>query len=204
MPNSGLTLRCGAASLRLATEADDDLLVQLLPDDFDHDPTFPRDPALTLTEHREAWLRHWLRGFRNPGFEDDWYLPFVVLAEEVPVGFQVLEGEGFRQRHEVDSSSFLIPSARGRGLGTSMRIAVLALAFDVLGAERAVTAARPANVASHRVSERVGYLPTGRREPVVAGSVRPIDTYELTRARWQSLEHPPVEIMGHAGLAHVD
>lgn len=196
MDQSRLSLHCGAATLRLASAADDDLIVSLLPDDFDHDPTFVRDPALTLVQHRQAWLRHWLSSFRAPSTADDWYLPFVVFMEAEPVGFQVLEGEGFRRHREVDSSSFLIRSARGRGLGTAMRIAVLALAFEALGADRAVSAARPDNVASHRVSERVGYISTGRKAPVVAGSVRPIDTYELTKTRWVDLEHPPVTIEG--------
>ncbi|GAB2469899.1 hypothetical protein GCM10027030_00760 [Luteococcus sediminum] len=77
-----------------------------------------------------------------------------------------------------------------------MRTAVLFLAFEVLGAERAVSAARPDNVASRRVSERVGYVPTGRRVPVVAGAPRPLDTYELTSQRWFSLGHPQVQVSG--------
>lgn len=191
-----LMLRCGEATLRLASERDDELIVGLMPADFDHDPTFPRDPALTLLEHRQAWMRHWLRGFRDPASPDDWFLPFVVSTHDGPVGFQVLEGKGFWRHRQVDSSSFLEPKARGRRLGIAMRTAVLFLAFDVLGAEKAVTAARPDNIPSKRVSERVGYVATGRKNPVVADAIRPIDTYELTRARWDFLVHQPVEISG--------
>lgn len=194
--HSALVLRCGEATLRLASQEDDDLIIGLMPDDFDYDPTFPRDVALTLVEDRQAWLRHWLHGFRNPASADDWFLPFVVSAHGASVGFQVLEGEGFRRHRQVDSSSFLVPEARGQGLGVAMRTAVLFLAFEVLGAERAISAARPDNIASHRVSERVGYIKTGRKEPMVAGMVRAIDTYELTRARWDTLAHQPVQITG--------
>lgn len=195
-PYVSLELRCREATLRLATQADDDLLVRLLPDDFDHDPTFPRDTSRTFVEHRQAWLRHWLAGFRHPTQPDDWYLPFVVSADGVAVGFQVLEGRGFQRSREVDSSSFLVPWARGHGLGTAMRMAVLCLAFEVLGAERAVSAVRPDNVASHHVSERVGYVSTGRQTPLVAGLPRAVDTYELPRQRWFSLPRPDVQISG--------
>lgn len=181
----------------IVADADDDgLLVSLMPDDFDHDPTFPRSEGSSLREHREAWLRSWLASFRILGAEGGWNLPFVVWSGGEPVGFQVLEGKHFVTRAEVDSSSFLVASARGKGLGVQMRTAILALAFDVLGAERAVTAARPGNIASRRVSERVGYVWTGRRDPVVAGVVRPIDTFELTREQWQRLDHLPVQVDG--------
>lgn len=198
-----LVLHCGEATLRLATEEDDDLLVSLLPDDFDHDPTYPRADSHSLLEHRQAWLRHWLQGFRRPANPDDWFLPFVATVDGVLVGFQVLEARDFEERREVDSSSFLVPRARRRGLGVAMRTAVLFLAFEVLGAERAVSAARPENIASHRVSERVGYVPTGRRTPVVAGAPRPLDTYELTGQRWFSLAHPQVQVSTGDHRRHV-
>lgn len=187
-----LTLRCGEATLRLATPADDDTLVALLPDDFDHDPTFPRSPGTTLAQHREAWLRHWLDSFRRP-HPADYFLPFVVEADGAPVGFQVLEAPDFERQREVDSSSFLAPAARGRRLGVAMRTAVLALAFDVMGAERAVTSADPGNVASQRVTERVGYRPAAATNDA---ECRTLTAYELTAERWRTLDALPVEIDG--------
>jgi RimJ/RimL family protein N-acetyltransferase len=57
------------------------------------------------------------------------------------LGFQELEGNDFLTLRAVDSSSFLVPAARGRGCGKQMRTAVLALAFGPLEAEAAITLA---------------------------------------------------------------
>jgi RimJ/RimL family protein N-acetyltransferase len=55
----------------------------------------------------------------------------------------------------------LAQSARGAGIGTLMRTAVLALAFDHLGAQAAVSSAREDNAASLGVSRRLGYRDNG-------------------------------------------
>lgn len=196
LPAEALVLTCGAVTLRLATAADDDLLVHLMPDDFDHDPTFPLVDGRSSADHREAWLRHWLRAFRHPRHPGDRFAVFVVECERRPVGLQTLEGEHFDATREVETTSFLTPDARGRSLGVAMRTAVLAYAFEVWGATRAVTAARPDNVASKRVTERVGYTFVERREPLVAGSPRPIDCYAMTEEQWRLLDHLPVRIEG--------
>lgn len=184
-------LRCGDALLRPATAADEDLLVSLMPDDFDHDPTFAVVPGRRLVEHREAWLRAWLSGFRQPE-PGHAYWPFVVECDGQSVGFQVLEGRDPITDEPVDSSSFLIPAARGRRLGVAMRTAILQFAFVELGALSATSSATPDNVASQKVSERVGYRHVGRREPIVAGQSRPLECYEITRDEWLRMDHLPV------------
>ena len=71
-------------------------------------------------------------------------------------------------------------------MGTRMRAAVLAFAFDSLGAEVAVTSAWHDNVASLGVSRRLGYEDNGvSTEP--RGPERTPDTMvhlRLTRTRW--------------------
>lgn len=191
-----LTARCGDIVLRPATEADDDALVALLPDDFDHDPTFAPLPGEVLTDLRARWLRHWLATLRTPAAMSDRTIPFVVEVEGRIVGLQTLEGEQFTRNRVVDSSSFLVPQMRRRGLGVAMRTAMLAVAFERMGAVKAISAARPGNIASHRVSARVGYRATGRTHDVIAGSPRPLDHYVLTREEWARLDHLPVAVDG--------
>ena len=77
------------------------------------------------------------------------------------VGLQALEGEQFPLLRTVDSYSWLATRVRGRGLATSMRTGVLALAFDHLGAEVAVSSAEPDNAPSLAVSRRLGYADNG-------------------------------------------
>src|SRR5262249_19574608 len=56
-----------------------------------------------------------------------WRLSLVVRSAGGEIlGVQELEGNDFPTLRTVDSSSFLIPPARGRGYGKQMRTAVLA------------------------------------------------------------------------------
>jgi RimJ/RimL family protein N-acetyltransferase len=61
----------------------------------------------------------------------------------------------------VDTSSWLLAPVRGTGVGKAMRRAVLALAFDHLGAQAAITSAWHDNYASLGVSRSLGYRPNG-------------------------------------------
>ncbi len=74
---------------------------------------------------------------------------------------QSLEAVQFLDLRTVDSGSWLIAAARGRGIGVAMRQAVLVLAFDHLGARAAVSSARADNEASLAVSRRLGYRDNG-------------------------------------------
>jgi RimJ/RimL family protein N-acetyltransferase len=62
---------------------------------------------------------------------------------------------------EVATGSWMGLRHQGRGIGTEMRAAVLAFAFDHLGAVRARSAAFVDNHASMRVSEKLGYRRDG-------------------------------------------
>jgi RimJ/RimL family protein N-acetyltransferase len=73
-------------------------------------------------------------------------------------------------------------SSRGRGLATEAGAAALRWGFTAGGLDRIVSIYEPANVASGRVMERLGFAPrlttTGPRgEEVVV--------MELTRQRWE-------------------
>jgi RimJ/RimL family protein N-acetyltransferase len=77
-----------------------------------------------------------------------------------------------------------------------MRAAVLALAFDGLGAVEARSGAIEGNDASARVSEKLGYV------EVEGGTVSPRGTpvrerrFRQTRDGWMTGRHAPVEIEG--------
>jgi RimJ/RimL family protein N-acetyltransferase len=90
-----------------------------------------------------------------------WCLNFVVELDGVVVGVQSLEAEDFLALRTVDSSSWLVHAARGRGVGVAMRMAVLGLAFGHLEAQAAVSSARTENGASLGVSRHLGYRANG-------------------------------------------
>ena len=186
-PLLGLRLRHDGLLLRPVTEADLDDVVRVLPADVDLDPTLPADRAAAV--HQGYWRA---MGSWNAAA---WVLSLLVLRDGELVGVQTLEGTDFPLLRTVDTASWLVPSARGQGVGKAMRAAVLGLAFGPLEAEAAVTSALATNASSLGVSRALGYRPNGehffrqddRREVLVH--------LRMLRAAWS---WAPVEVDGFA------
>jgi len=121
-----------------------------------------------------------------------WVLHFAVAYRGALVGVQTLEGDDFPVLRTVDSASWLVPEARGRGLGVAMRTAVLGLSFDHLGAVAAVSSAVASNAASLGVSRRIGYAENGVGLIVVpGGGVAELRHLRLTVPAWRAAGHGP-------------
>ena len=160
-PLFDLRLRAGELTLRAMTEADLGPLASLLPDDVEQDPGFPRIPGGDARSRRGTVLHQFYWRAWGTWRPEDWRLGFVVLAGGQIIGVQELEGRDFLTLRTVDTSSYLVESARGQGLGKLMRRAVLALGFGPLGAQAAITSAWHDNAASLGVSRALGYRPNG-------------------------------------------
>jgi RimJ/RimL family protein N-acetyltransferase len=181
-----LDLRITVPGLRLRpmTEADLPVLADLLPDDVEQDPaafTFAEDDDRVrrgLVLHQNYWRSY---GTWRP---ESWTLKFVVSAAGAVIGVQELEGNEFPLLRTVDTSSFLVRSARGRGYGKQMRRAVLALAFGPMQAQAAITSAWHDNHASLGVSRALGYLPNGESLHAHPGRVDVLLHLRLKRADW--------------------
>lgn len=91
-----------------------------------------------------------------------WVCPFAVSQGGTLLGVQPLESVDWTGAREVDTGSWLVPSARGHGIGTAARRAVLALAFTELGASAAISSAWSDNHASLAVSRHLGYTEVHR------------------------------------------
>ena len=194
-PLHGIRLRTADLDLRVMTEADLRGLCALLPDDLSMNPHATRYAGLDDRGNRRAVLAqgYWRAlGLWSP---DDWALPFVARSAGEVVGAQWLEGPDWRADHVVDSSSWLAPAARGRGLGKQMRAAVLALAFGPLRADAAVSSAVVDNPSSLGVSRALGYRDTHRS--VLEHSGETLQHVRLERAAWErSGQAPEVVITG--------
>jgi RimJ/RimL family protein N-acetyltransferase len=180
-------LRLSTPDLRLRpmTEADLAPIADLLPDDVEQDPGLASydfaDPRVDrgIVSHQAYWRAY---GTWRP---QSWRLSFVVRATDGEIlGVQELEGDDFPTLRTVDSSSFLVTAARGRGLGKQMRAAVLALAFGPLRAEAAITSAWHDNHASLGVSRALGYQPNGESLHAHPGRVDVLKHLRLLRADW--------------------
>ena len=181
-PLQGIRLRTADLDLQVMTEADLPTLWELLPDDVEMNPHATTYAGLDERANRRAVLAqgYWRAlGLWSP---DDWALPFVVRSEGAVVGAQWLEGPDWRADRTVDSSSWLVPPARGRGLGQQMRAAVLALAFGPLRAEAAISSAVIGNAPSLGVSRALGYRETHRS--VLEHSGETLQHVRLGREAW--------------------
>lgn len=129
-----------------------------------HDPdTMPFLVPWTLAPSPELErnaLQFWWRT-RAEWSPENWHLGLAAFVDGEPVGVQDVMAQGFAVRRTVTTGSWLGRAHQGKGIGTEMRLAVLHLAFDGLGAQRAETGAWFDNEASQRVNAKLGYEPNG-------------------------------------------
>jgi RimJ/RimL family protein N-acetyltransferase len=187
-PVHGLVLRTPDLVLRVLTEVDLPEVAARLPADLDMDPHATTYTGLDAADNRRAVLAQSYWRALGTWSPDDWALPFVVRHADRVVGVQWLEGPDYRSDRTVDSSSWLVPGARGRGLGVQMRAAVLALAFGSLQARAAVSSAVVTNAASLGVSRRLGYVDT--HTSVLAHSGQTLQHVRLEATRWAASPWP--------------
>ncbi len=107
---------------------------------------------------------HWrLRAEVRPAH---WSVNLLVRLDGRVIGSQGLEATDFAVTREVHTGSWIGRRFQGNGYGTEMRAAVLAFAFDHLGATQARSDAFTDNPSSLAVSRKLGYVEDGtvRRE----------------------------------------
>jgi len=179
-------LRITTPDLVLRTMRDDDIpgLAARLPDDVELDPSLPTYDGLEAGVGRGVALQQFYGRALGGWTTEAWRLLLVAVHDGDVIGSQDLEGVDFRRRRTVQTASYLV-THRGRGLGKQMRIAVLALAFDGLGARAAETEAWHDNAASLGVSSACGYEPNGETLHVRGNGADRMVRMRLTRERWQ-------------------
>jgi RimJ/RimL family protein N-acetyltransferase len=147
-------------------------------------------PDLERSVLQHAW------GKRASLSRDDWSLPFVACAAGEPVGVQDIFATQFPVRRTVETGSWLVRRAQGRGVGTEMRAAVLHLAFAGLGAEEAHSGSFVDNPRSAAVSRRNGYEANGEEIRAREGEAARMQRWVLTRARWTPSRRDDIQIHG--------
>ena len=150
--------------------------------------TSPEERARsTLQYHWSCW------GSWKPSH---WMLEFAVVCDGMVVGTQGVGARDFAVLREVHTGSWLGRRYQGQGIGTQMRTAVLALAFDGLGARSAASAAFADNPASLGVSRKLGYRDDGIEWHLIRDRPALTRRLRLERADWQAAQTIPVQIHG--------
>jgi RimJ/RimL family protein N-acetyltransferase len=189
-PLLDLRLTTGDLLLVPLTEADLDEVVRVLPADLEQNPGAPSfgladDVRRGVVVHQEYWRSYgtWTTAA--------WRFHLAVWRDGELLGLQELEGNDFPTLRTVDTSSWLVSEARGQGLGKRMRRAVLALAFDHLGAEAAITSAWHDNAASLGVSRALGYRDNGVSSLARGDGVDTLVHLRMTRDDWHAVGGAP-------------
>jgi RimJ/RimL family protein N-acetyltransferase len=197
-PLTGLRLHTEGLELRLPN-AGDLLALAALAESGVHDPaTQPFEAEWTDVSPAEralATLRfHWsCWGSWEPA---RWSLNLVVVRDGAVVGTQGMGAENFAKLREVGTGSWLGLDFQRQGIGTAMRAAVLALAFDGLGAEFARSSAFAGNPASLGVSRKLGYADDGIDRLLIRGEPVRSQRLRLDRATWLASSRTEVRISG--------
>jgi len=122
---------------------------------------FPWTDAPEAELARNTAAYHWRS--RAEFARDQWGLHLAVFHEGVLVGVQGFETSDFLVTRTGETGSWLGREFHGRGIGTAMRQAICAFAFDHLDAEQVTSGAFLDNPSSLAVSRKVGYRPNGTR-----------------------------------------
>ena len=200
-PLFDLRVRTERLELRLAT---DDELVELIdaakagihpPEEMPFGVPWT-DAASPVFER--SFLQHHWEG-RATWRPERWTLHLTIFLDGRPIGDQEVGASDFRVLRTVGTGSWIAASHQGRGLGKEARVAVLALAFDGLGAEVALSDAFVDNAASTAVSRALGYEPNGVTRLAPRGVARELQGWRMTREAWLGRRRGPVAIDGLDG-----
>jgi RimJ/RimL family protein N-acetyltransferase len=197
-PLYALRLRTGDLVLRVPTEAELPAFVAVSDEGIHPPAEMPFGipwTDLPPDERRRSSYQWWMRS-RALWRPDDWTLALGVWVDDEPAGFQDIGAQAFATMRTVHTGSWLGSRFQGRGVGKVMRQAVLALAFDHLGAEVAESAAFLDNPASIGVSLGVGYQRNGVGRMAPRGVARDQQRFRMTLAEWRARTRPVVNVEG--------
>jgi RimJ/RimL family protein N-acetyltransferase len=189
----------GSLELRLP-DAGDLAALAALAEAGVHDPavqpfSIPWTDVEPAERARSVLQYHWrCLGGWSP---EDWTLNLVVVRDGVVVGTQGISGRDFAVLLEVGTGSWLGRQHQGKGTGTAMRAAGLALAFDGLGAQYAISDAFTDNLASLGISRKLGYADDGMQRHAIRGRAAESRRLRIDHASWR-------EAGGMAGLGFGD
>ena len=168
LPALGLRVTAGPLELRGLTDEDVATLVDVVLDGV-HDPVrtpfivpWTDAPAAELPTRFAQY--HWrTRAEFSPA---SWVLNLGVWHEGELIGVQGLTTSSYLVTRSAETGSWIGRRHHGRGIGTAMRQAMCAFAFDHLDAAEVTSGAFTDNPASLAVSRKVGYRENGhvRRE----------------------------------------
>jgi RimJ/RimL family protein N-acetyltransferase len=168
-----------------------------------HDPTtmpfgIPWTDQPSPQLERSALQFHWRsRAELSP---ESFRLPLAVREGVELVGLTDLFATRFETTKQFETGSWLGREFQGRGIGKEMRLATLALGFDGLGADYALTAAWHDNGPSNGVTRALGYDLVGRTRDVRRDEAVEQLQYRMDRTHFDTIRRDDIELRGVEGV----
>jgi RimJ/RimL family protein N-acetyltransferase len=181
-PLFGLRLRTPRLELRLPTRAELEELREIARAGIHRPDEMPFSVAWTDEPYSEEWVVAFHEGQRAAWRADAWDLELGVWANGALTGVQAVYAKDFAVSRIVGTGSWLGQRFQRNGM------------FRGLGATVARSGAIEGNAASLRVSEKLGYLVTGRGTVAPRGKTVSHTDLELREGDWRPPF--PVEIEG--------
>lgn len=151
--------------------------------------------AVALSVLRYEWQA---RASMSP---QTWNIELAVLHRGELVGLQGAHTSEFLVTRQASTGSWIGRRHQGQGIGRRMRLLILHLLFEGLGAHRALTEAFADNAASIAVTRRLGYRENGRTLLVRDGAAVENVAFVLDREAWAAQpDRPEVELHGVPGV----
>ncbi len=144
----------------------------------------------------ERGLLQWGWRHRARWTPNDWTFTGAVFLDGAVIGVQSLSATDFAEHREVKTGSWLGRVFQGHGVGKEMRVAILTLAFEGLGAVVAHSGGFSDNETSLRVSRSLGYRESARRMVERRGVDAELIEMRLDRSEWQAHAHDAVQLSG--------
>jgi RimJ/RimL family protein N-acetyltransferase len=197
-PLFGLRVRTPRLELRIIDDADSLDLARIAGDIHGPDErpfAVPWNLADTDAERQRRVLQfNWAQ--RAEHTPERWHLTFATVVDGDVVGMQGMSAEQFGHRGSVASGSWITRPHQGKGIGTEMRAAMLHLAFDGLGAQRAESGAYEDNPRSLSVSRRNGYRANGDHLHWDGERLKREVRLVVERTDWEPLRRDDIEVVG--------
>jgi RimJ/RimL family protein N-acetyltransferase len=197
-PLFDLSIRSARLELRLPTDAE---LVELAalakagihpPDEMPFAVAWSTQPSPQF--ERNFVKHHW--AMRAEWSPDHWTLNLGTFLHGRLIGSQGFTGHRFAVYRTIATGSWLGQPYQGQGYGKEMRGAVLAFAFDHLGALRAESDAFLSNPQSNGVSRSLGYVENGLAWAAPEDRPVPTQRFLMTLDQWRSRPRDRIEVTG--------
>jgi RimJ/RimL family protein N-acetyltransferase len=197
-PAAGVRVQAGDLELRWM---DDDLIVSLAQRAVRgvHDPAYmpfgtPWTRGTPEQITRSVMAYQW--STRSKVGPDAFTLELAVLVNGVLVGSQGARAQDWSGLRSAETGSWLGREFQGNGIGARMRVLMLHLLFEGLGADEATSSAFADNAASNAVSRKVGYLPVGTERIVREGIPAIQNRYRMSRVTWLAMRDVHEALLG--------